>query len=171
MMIYLYSRALGSIEPFPIAKENLTRLLKKFVAFSVDYWTFWMELNQKPQISIKCSKIIEFEKAFIICFSFSNREIHECKYSKVDFDNVKMKFEMLLLTNNENIVIDSAKLDMKFLSTLIGSSFIKESIQLEIMKIFNPTPAARSDEIISNRPVNMNRSNYPCLNKLRPPFE
>ena len=70
----------------------------------------------------------------------------------VNYDNVKRKFEMLLLTNNENIVIDSNNFDMKFLSTLIGSSFIKESIQLKVLNLFNPSSNTVEIEISSKPP-------------------
>lgn len=152
MMIYLYSRALGSIEPFPIAKENLTRLLKKFGSLFSGLLDILDGIEPEASDFDKMFKNYPGEEHLLYASALATGKFMNVNIPIVYFDNVKMKFEMLLLTNNENIVIDSAKLDMKFLSTLIGSSFIKESIQLEIMKIFNPPPAARSDEIISKPP-------------------
>ena len=139
MMIYLYSRALGSVEPFPIAKENLARLLKKFGSLFSVLLDILDGIEPNPSDFDKMFKNYPCEEHLLYASAVAIGKFMNLNIAIVDFNDIKMKFEMLLLTNNENIVIDSSNFDMKFLSTLIGSSFIKESIQVEILKVFNPT--------------------------------
>lgn len=151
MMIYLYSRALGSVDPFPIAKENLGRLLKKFGSLFSGLVDILDEIEPSPSDFDKMFSNYPGEEHLLYASAVALSKFMNVNIPIVDFENVKMKFEMLLLANNDNIVIDANNFDMKFVSTLIGSSFIKESIQIEILKVFNPNPAAITTQLTQSQ--------------------
>lgn len=146
MMIYLYSRALGSIDPFPIAKENLSRLLKKFGSL----FNGLLVILEGEEMNFE----VEFEKMFknypgeeyllyaaaLAIGSFSNVNI-----PKVDCD--KSTSEMAIL-NHGTLTEDTDTLNFDFLSTLIGSSFIPELVQEEILKLFNGNDKSSQHEVI-----------------------
>lgn len=152
MMIYLYSRALGSIDPFPIAKENLKRLLKKFGSLFNSLLNIIDGNNPDLPDLIKMIKNYPGEEHLLYASAISLGKFMNIIIPIIDLEGLKMKFEMLLLSNNENIGIDSHNFDKNFLSTLIGSSFIKESIQIEILKLFNPIFSDFEIETISKPP-------------------
>lgn len=142
-MIYLYSRALGSITPFSIAKENLVKLLKKPEI-----------IGEKYKIFEQLIRIIESNSGSFILnqhlLQYNNQEMHyiyasilaNCSYFKISLVNLlnteeafsTFSPEMQLLSQDgrnmrENKVLIEKIADLEFLSSLIGSSFISIPLQ------------------------------------------
>lgn len=138
MMIYLYSRALGSLEPFPIAKENLSRLLKKFGSLFHGLLCILEGEEINDDMTLELDRIFKnypgeehlLHAAALALGSYLNVII-----PKVSTDN--MNAEMSILNGDSIIKSDAEKLNFSFLSTLIGSTFISESLQQELLKLFN----------------------------------
>ena len=136
MMIYSYSRALGSVEPFPIAKQNLTRLLKKF---GVLFNCLLMILEGvEPNNSNISEMLNNFKEEEHLLYA---SVLALGKYLNVPIPNFDYENNPMISILNQKIALDKDKLDyldINFLSTLIGSSFIEEKFQIEILKLFNP---------------------------------
>ena len=139
MMIYLYSRALGSLEPFPIAKENLSRLLKKFGSlFNGLLCILEGEDMDDDDMILELGKMFKNypgEEHLLYASALALGSYLNVIVPKVNIYN--MNTEMSILNGDALIKMDDEKLNFNFLSTLIGSSFISESLQQEILKLFN----------------------------------
>lgn len=143
MMIYLYSRALGSIEPFPIAKENLIRLLKKFGSLFNGLLCI-LEGEDSDELDKMLNNYPGEEyllyAAALALGSYLNVNIPKLKNNTGS--------EMAILNGDIAILNDDSDLNFEFLSTLIGSSFISESLQQEILKLFNNKSSNSQHEVI-----------------------
>ena len=136
MMIYLYARALGSKEPFTIAQDNLSRLIKKFGSLfgglagileahpaSIDDLNK-MFSNYPGEEHLLYASILALSK-------FLNVKAPHFRSESISsaLQSPEMK---VLCGNTENLV----SVDISFLSSLVGSSFISKRIQDQIIKLF-----------------------------------
>lgn len=142
MMIYLYSRALGSEEPFTVAKDNLSRLIKKFGSLfggladilethpvSIDDLNK-MFTNYPGEEHLLYASVLALSK-----FLNVNVKVPNFMTESFSLQSPEMK---ILCGNTENLV----SVDISFLSSLVGSSFISKSIQDQIIKLFyDQTPS------------------------------
>lgn len=145
-MIYLYSRALGSMEPFPVAKENLTRLLKKFGVLYNNLLLI-LEGNEPDLLSfIEMLKNHIGEEHLLYASALA---LGKC--SNVAIPRIVLEDNPLMLLLNLKILKNDQGLDINFISTLIGCNFIKDSYQKELLKIFfNPPEFSSGNNIMSN---------------------
>lgn len=143
MMIYLYSRALGSKEPFLIAKENLKRLLKKFGnSFSLLLGIIDGTFNDHQVSAEMIEKLLNDypNEEHLLYGSYLALSEHFNLVPVRVNNNLNLNLKMAILNNNLIDLGDDNGEDLNFYSTLIGSSFIGEDVQLEILKLFNPRP-------------------------------
>lgn len=146
MMIYLYSRALGSIDPFPIAKENLSRLLKKFGSLFNGLLLILEgeEMNNEAEFE-KMFKNYPGEEYLLYAAALSIGSFSNVNIPKVNYDKSGSELAILnhgALTENKDTV------NFDFLSTLIGSSFISEPLQEEILELFDGNEKSSQYEAI-----------------------
>jgi hypothetical protein len=136
MMIYLYSRALGSQEPFPIAKENLNRLLKKFGSLFNGLLCILEGEEMDDFVIVELDKMFKNypgEEHLLYASALALGSYLNVTIPKVNnYNNIEMS-----ILNGDAFIKYDYKFNLNFLSTLIGSSFISESIQQEILKIFS----------------------------------
>lgn len=132
MMIYLYSRALGSLEPFHIAKENLSKLLKKFGSL---FGPLLKIIESDPG----CIDSISADDLKTMLQNYPNEE-HLLYGSALALGSFfDCSIPPILEINSLSIFskLDTANpIDTVFLSSLIGCTFIKEDLQVEILALF-----------------------------------
>lgn len=142
-MIYLYSRALGSQEPFAIAKENLTRLLKKFGgSFGILIGILEGNLDRASSEAVEKMSSNYPGEEHLLYASY----LAVSKYNNLPTVKVSDLSPQIAILNG-NLTNIETETDSNFLSSLIGSSFIGEQVQAEILKVFN-SPSETSYESV-----------------------